>query len=106
MELGHDTVEIIRPAKKNAFGDPTGPPAAPRRVTGCSVQPASSSEQTDQRDTVTTSWRVFLPGGTDLAATDRVRWNGAEYEVIGEPDRWAPDGQDHHVQAQLRRVRG
>ena len=105
MELGHDIVQIVRPGAKDRFGDrPAG--EAPRQVDGCSVQPGSSSEQEDQRTTVTTTWRAFLPGGTDLRATDRLIWDGRTFEVVGEPDVWTIDGEAHHVQASLRLIRG
>lgn len=106
IELGTDTITIVRPAAADWRGDPTGPPCPDRTVSGCSVQPASSSESNDRRTTVVATWRLFAPGGTDLRATDRVRWQGAEYEVVGEPDRWRVDGEQHHLQADLRRVRG
>lgn len=106
MQPGYDTVTIIRPAATDRRGAPTGPPISETVVEGCSLQPGSSSEDTDQRTTVTTGWRLFAPGGTDIQATDRVQHGDTEYEVVGDPDAWVVDGEAHHVQAELRQVRG
>lgn len=106
MQLGGDTVTIVRHPPPDRAGDPTGP-AAETTVTGCSVQPATSSEHTDQANTVISGWVAYLPAGTDIRASDQVRWDGGLYEVDGQPGTWKDmDGQPHHVQVALRKVRG
>jgi len=48
--------------------------------------------------------RVDLAAGDPIAATDRVIHNGVEWEVAGEPGRWALQGVPHHVEVLIRRV--
>jgi hypothetical protein len=106
MDPGYDVVQIVRPGPRDRFGDPAEPDAPPRQVEGCSIQPSESTENNDQRATVVTTWRAFLPGGTDLTAGDRIVWNDVTFEVVGDPDAWVVDGDEHHLQASLKRVRG
>jgi hypothetical protein len=111
--LGDHTVTIVRPPALDPYGDPLPGAAVETTVSGCFVQsrgagqPGASSELTDQRDTVITGMLVFMPSGTDVEPTDRVRWNGDLYAVEGEPDRWDDiRGNAHHIEVQLRRVEG
>lgn len=78
-----------------------------------SVQPESSEEDSDGRQTAITSWRLFAGPGIDLLATDRVEWGGLvdegtgkplPLEVDGEVARWRHHGVPHHVEAVLRRA--
>jgi hypothetical protein len=71
------------------------------------VQPTSAIESTDRGDLLVTNMTVYAPAGTDLVATDRVRWLGDVYEVDGAPARWRDDtATEDHVQVQLKLVQG
>ena len=113
FRLGSHVVTIVRPAGKDAFGDPLAG-STETVVTGCFVQPRSaasgqsaSTEQTDLRDTVITGLVAFMPPTADVRATDKIRWLGDLYQVEGDPSRW-PDvrARNHHIEVVLRRVEG
>lgn len=107
MRLGSHSVTIVRPIGQDAHGDPLPGDPTEDEVSGCSVQPSSSVELTDGRDTVVSLWDAFLPAGTDVRATDQVRWNGQLYEVDGDPAPWDDDlGRAHHIEVRLRHVTG
>lgn len=74
-------------------------------ISGCSVQPGATTEDLINRDGVLIQWTVFAPSGTDIEATDRVKYLGATYEIDGEPDRWATGVLDH-VRFFLKRWEG
>ncbi|MCO6011417.1 hypothetical protein NE236_41355 [Actinoallomurus purpureus] len=106
MKLGSHTVTVVRPAGQDPLGDPL-PGSAETTVGGCFVQPRTSTEATDLRDTVITGLIAFLPPGTDVRATDKIRFNGVLYAVDGDPDAWdVLSGRAHHVEVALRRVEG
>lgn len=106
MILGSDTVTRLRGQSRDDFGDVSGADAE-LDIGGCSVQPTGATESTDRGDLLVTRLTAYLPPGTDLVATDRVRWLGDVYEVDGEPARWRDDlATEDHVQAQLKRVQG
>ncbi len=78
-------------------------------LTGCSVQPISGEEATADREFTATHLRLFAPwaGTFVLGATSRVVYDGATYEVDGEPRRWRDDaGRGDHVEVDLKRLTG
>lgn len=84
------------------------PHATEHEVTGCSLQPASSSTAwADQRQPVTYDATLYAPPGADLEDGDRVTVSGATYAVDGAPMPWAsPTGSVDHVTANLATWRG
>jgi hypothetical protein len=41
---------------------------------------------------------MYMPAGTDVIYSDRIDWNGNEYQVLGHPGRWSSfNGKEHHV---------
>lgn len=68
------------------------------------VQPTASSEDVVDQDRTVTRWRLFLGPYAELLATDRVRWDGAVYEVEGDVERWKRRGVLHHTEAVLIKV--
>jgi hypothetical protein len=72
------------------------------------VQPDSSSEDTGDRPTVITGWRLITPKGRDFPAlaTDRVEWDGLTLQVDGKVGRFRVGGRLHHVEARLKEVTG
>lgn len=106
-DLGSQTVTVVRGPGLDWQGDPLPDPPVEVDVAGCMVQPRTTNEQTDQRDTVRTGLTAWLPAGTDIRATDRVRYAGELHHVDGNPFRWVDfGGVEHHVEVDLRRVEG
>lgn len=68
------------------------------------VQPVSSTENVVNQARTETRWRVWLGPSADLAATDRVVWDGVTFEVEGDVERWKRRGRLHHLRAVLVRV--
>lgn len=100
-DLGTETLTLLDDPPADRHGDPTGPPVE-TVVEGCAVQPRTSSELADQRTTVISGYAAFMPPGTQVKATTRVRWREQLYEVDGDVADWPGE----HVQVQLKRVRG
>ncbi|MFD8595370.1 head-tail adaptor protein [Kitasatospora sp. NPDC059646] len=78
-------------------------------VDGCRVLPpggqmAASTEVIAGRNLVTVSVVLFAPATADIRATDRVRYAGETYEVVGEPARYP--GRLAHLEVQLKRWEG
>lgn len=107
QRLGGETVTVVRPAGTDDWGDPIPGSGTETDVEGCMVQPRTSTELTESRDTVFIGFTVWMPPGTDVLSTDKVRYRGVEYVVNGEPFRW-PDfsGVEDHVQVELEGVTG
>lgn len=81
--------------------------AATTVLRGCSVQPYSATETTEDREFTDTHMRLFAPYGDLPQATSRVQVDGVLYEVDGEPARWRDDmGVPSHVEAALKRLVG
>jgi hypothetical protein len=103
-------VRLRAPTVTNRYGDIEADWSAATTlpITGCALQPASSTEFTDpSRTAITTRWNLFAPPGTDLRAGDRVDVDGTVYEVDGQPLEWSsPGGNLDHVAAVLQRVEG
>ncbi|MFF4547261.1 hypothetical protein ACFY1J_24045 [Streptomyces sp. NPDC001406] len=105
--LGRHTATILRGRGTDGFGDPLAGDPDEFEVTGTSMQPASSIETLDGGDQVVSLWDWFVPPGTDVRATDQVRWRGAVYDVDGDPPPIDDErGRPHHIEVRLRRVTG
>lgn len=68
------------------------------------VGPTSTTEDVDDQQRTTTRWRAILPPLADVEATDRIRWDGQDFEVDGEVECWKRRGRPHHVEAVLLKV--
>jgi head-tail adaptor len=88
-----DLVSVKRPAPaEDKYGDSV--PGSPTTLGPfpAHVQPAGSSESREPgRERSVRSYRVWLDGGVDVRATDKLVWKGLELEIDGEPDRWDTD---------------
>ncbi|MBW1600894.1 hypothetical protein JJV70_02005 [Streptomyces sp. JJ66] len=79
-------------------------------VSGVEVQPAAapaaSQEDTIDRQTAVTGWRLYTRRGVDvdLLETDRVEYDGMTLEVDGKIGRWRMGGRVHHVEAELKEI--
>lgn len=97
--------ELVTDAYNNEVFD--WPNAARTDVSGCRVQPDRGTDNTLDREAITTRWRLFAPAGTDLLATDRVEHQGVVYVVEGSVEDWpSPTGRLAHIEALLRRTDG
>jgi len=71
------------------------------------LEQTDSVETLNDRDTVVSSWKVFLPSGTDVDAFDRINFGGQVFEVDGEP--WQVfnprTGAVSHLEAKLKVVK-
>lgn len=108
----NDSVVRIRPGTTTRRGS-TEPDWSSDKVneltiTGCSVQPATTTLSQDGRVLgITDVWNCFFPPGADVAAGDKIRWNGKDYQLMGEPRIWtSPTGMVSSVQASLERWSG
>lgn len=101
----NDDVVRIRAAQVNQRGTIVLDWSDVQQVTisGCSVQPSSTSRDFDGRTTqVTDRWDLYAPPGSDLRAGDRIVWNGIAFEIDGAPMPWkSPTGSVSHVLAHL-----
>lgn len=77
-------------------------------LTGCSVQPNSSTRDFDGREIqVTEDWTLYAPPGSDIKAGDRIEWNSLTFEINGAPMPWtSPTGRVSHIWARLAEWRG
>ena len=104
-----DTVTRIRPGTKESRGstvpDWSSDKVNEKSIPGCSVQPATTTLTQDGRVLgITDAWTCYFPPDADVAAGDKIRWNGNDYQLIGEPRIWtSPTGMVSSIQAQLER---
>lgn len=102
------TVTVERSGKPNKYGDK--PPPVEHTISGVTVYPRTSSEATDNRDTVVIGLTMLAPHGSDVKATDVIRFpDGTKYQVDGEPGSWGPSpftGWKPGMQVALERVTG
>lgn len=76
-------------------------------ISGCSVQPATTSLSMDGRVlAINEQMTAFLPEGSDVIAGDRIVYNGETYEINGEPKRWTGAVNLSNIQLNLTRWEG
>ena len=77
-------------------------------ISGCSVQPSTTSRDFDGRALqVSEDWVLYAPPDADVQAGDRVEWHGSVFEINGSPMPWeSPTGRVSHVWARLVEWRG
>ncbi|WP_158756585.1 hypothetical protein [Streptomyces sp. NRRL S-475] len=113
MLLYADTVTRVRaPYKVDKYGNTSTErdwtKAERTALSDVSFQPDSSTENTGDRGSVVTGYRLFTPRGrdVDLLPTDRVEAFGMTLEVDGEIARYRVGGRIHHVEARFKKVTG
>ena len=106
----NDTVTRIRPGTIERRGsvEPDWSNPDTLNISGCSVQPAGTSLSQDGRVlAISEGLTCFFPPGTDIAAGDKIRYDGEDYQIIGKPKKWkSPTGRVSNIQAQLERWSG
>ncbi|MFQ6194872.1 hypothetical protein [Streptomyces sp. NPDC000405] len=81
-----ETVTVLRAGAtgRDIYGNDLPGPAVEQLVRGCVIAPAGTPDEvTGGRDTVTEALTVYLPAGTDVRPTDRMRIRGEVFEVHG-----------------------
>ena len=76
-------------------------------ISGCSVQPATTSLSMDGRVlAINEQMTAYLPEGSDVLAGDRIVYNGETYEINGEPKKWTGAVNLSNIQLNLTRWEG
>lgn len=75
-----------------------------------SVQPDKSHgrppDESQDRETGITYLRVYTPGQADIQASDRVRYQGLVYDVVGVAHVWPPISRAAYTSCTMRRIDG
>ena len=83
-KIGSRTITVVRAPKVDRLDDaPTGAPPE-HQVTGCAVLPRTSNEE-DRGWVIVEGRMIVAPHGADVLADDKVRVDGATWDVDGEP---------------------
>ena len=102
-------VTRIRPAIKTVRGSEILDWSHPDElvISGCSVQPGTTELSQDGRVLgILDGLTCYMPFGSDVREGDRIRYDGNDYEINGEPKVWHGVGNTSHVQLILRRWTG
>ena len=76
-------------------------------IKNCSVQPAATSTSFDGRVLgISEQLTAYLPEGTDVKAGDHIVFDGATYEINGEPKTWKAAANLSNIQLTLERWGG
>lgn len=76
-------------------------------IKGCSIQPAATSTSLDGRVLgISEQLTAYLPEGSDVKAGDHIVYNGATYEINGEPREWVAAATLSNIQLTLQRWEG
>ena len=104
------TIKRIRPGVKTERGSeiPDWSNASALVINGCSVQPASTELSQDGRVLgISDGLTAYIPPTADVAAGDRIEYEGEVYTIDGEPRRWkSVTGNLNHIRLDLRRWKG
>ena len=104
------TVTRIRPGTKTSRGSeiPDWDHAESVTVTGCHVQPSSTSLSQDGRVLgIEDSFTLYMPLDADVQEGDKIVHNGEEYIVAGVPRPWvSPTGGLSNLQVTIERWKG
>lgn len=106
----NDTVSRKRPGEKTERGSviPDWSTASALSITGCHIQPASTSLTQDGRiEGLFEGMTLYAPATADIKAGDHVVFNNNEYAINGEVKAWpSPTGQLAHLVINLVRWSG
>lgn len=76
-------------------------------VPGCTDYALSGVETINAKDVSAGARQMFMPPGTDIRGTDRIRHLGRVWEIIGEPsEQISPTGELSHIEVLLKRWEG
>lgn len=112
--LGSETVIVKRAPLKTDSRDNSKwrdwANATQTTVKKCMIEPFPLAEKLNYEDNrdrefARSAVRIYMPPGTDVVSTDRLIWDGKEYQVLGHPGKWSRfNGKEHHISviAQIR----
>ena len=104
------TITRIRPGTKTERGSTVfdWANATEKTISGCSVQPGSTSLNEDGRVLgISDGYTAYLPPNADVQAGDRIRYNGETYEIRGDIRPWmSATGACDHILLNLMRWDG
>jgi hypothetical protein len=117
ISFKNQTIIVVRAAQIVERGDTVldWDNVTEHEISGCRVQPRVGEEVLFSgdggsgagRDAVISRWWLTLPSGADITSQDRVKWQGAVYEVDGTVQWWeSPTRALAHGEAVLRRAEG
>lgn len=107
----NQTVTRIRPATKTVRGsvvpDWDAEKVNTKTISGCSMQPATTSLSTDGRVLgISDTYTLFAPPDADIQAGDRITYDAKTYEIDGDV-RVHPSALNlEHIEITLRRYNG
>jgi head-tail adaptor len=103
-----DTVDVLRASSTtDRYGnDVAGTWATHLSDVPAVVQPANTSENVVDRDTVVTRYRLHIGPDTDITALDRIVWRGRTFDIDGDLEQHSRKGTPHHLEAFLRGTSG
>lgn len=107
--MNQTVIRLRAPKVTDAYNNETYDWDNPDRlpVTDCSLQPSDTQEETTDRQTTLSLYRLYVLGEPDVLAVDRIEYKNIVYEVRGEPQKWPdPVWPDvvHHTEMTLRQI--
>lgn len=100
----------IRPGETTSRGSaiPDWTNTTTETISGCSVQPSSTSLSQDGRVLgISESFTLYAPSTADIQKGDRITYNDVTYTVMGVPRPWmSPTGGLNNLQIPLERWDG
>lgn len=107
----NQSVVRIRPGTKESRGstipDWSEDKVTTLTITGCSMQPASTSLSEDGRVLgISDLYTLFAPPGSDIQAGDRISFDSKVYEIDGDVRVQPAASMLEHIQITLRRYHG
>lgn len=104
------SITVVKPGTTTERGS-TVPdwdnPKSLTTVTGCSVQPQTTSLSQDGRVLGTSEgWKAYIPEGTAVEEGDHIIFEGETYEIDGIPQPWTGPILTSHIQLNLKRWEG
>lgn len=104
------TVTRIRPGEVAVRGTtaPDWDNASEAEITGCFVEPSSTSLDQDGRVLgLSEGLTLYAPADADIVAGDRIEFDGQLYTINGDPKHWtSPTGRVSNMQVPLMRWSG
>ena len=109
LPFWHTTITRIRPGTKTERGStiPDWTNADRLDITGCLVQPSTTSLSQDGRiQGVTDGLTACVPVDADILPGDRIEYRGDIYTIMGDPQLWVGVGRLEHMKLTLQRWKG
>lgn len=79
------TILRAGPSTYDDYGNSVPGPDTETVVDGCGFGPGSTNEQYQGQDVLTIDANLYMPPGTDVVYTDRIRFRDVEYTIYGQP---------------------